>query len=620
MQRDPRWGRNQEVPGEDPELTGNYAAMFVQGLQGEVGGLDEKHTQITACCKHFIANSLEQWKNDTRYDFDAEVPNADLHNYYLPPFRSCVQEGRSKGVMCSYNAVTVPGVFNNVPSCSNDWLLQTTLRDSWRFDGYVTSDCGAVSDECKPEPAGHGLYNCTVATAKSIQAGTDVDCGPIYANGIGAAVAAGILTPAEVDVSFGRLTAIQMQLGLFDNNKADQPYFNLGLDDIDTPAHQQLALEAAQQALVLLKNDKGVLPLAPGAKIAIVGPHYNATQLLLSNYHGSRCAAGKNDFSCIVSPMLAIAAANGASGSVTGAAGCSVAGTSTSNIAAAVAVAAAADVVILAVGIDDSQEREGLDRVITTLPGVQTQLVAEVLKLKKPKTIVAMFNGGALSLGSIKDAAPAIVAANYGGEAGGLALADVLFGRYNPSGKLAATMYPSDYVNQIPLTEMGLTVGPGRTHMFYTGTPEFPFGAGLSYTDWAMSWADHDAAAAAPELRFALSSPGASPVTSLQIKLRNAGGRPGRQTVLLFWRPKGQRGTKLRQKLVGYRGTGAPLHPGQTATLTFEFGLDTLAMVPDGATDGAKVVAPGEYELFASDGTHDGQLAKVLTRSVRVTA
>ena len=140
LHRSPRWGRNQEVPGEDPELTGNYAANFVQGLQGDVGGLDGGHTQITACCKHFIANSLEQWENNTRYDFDAHVTNADLHNYYLPPFRSCVQEGRSRGVMCSYNAVTVDGVFKNIPSCSNDWLLKKTLREGWDFDGYVVRD------------------------------------------------------------------------------------------------------------------------------------------------------------------------------------------------------------------------------------------------------------------------------------------------------------------------------------------------------------------------------------------------------------------------------------------------------------------------------------------------
>ena len=161
-------------------------------------------------------------------------------------------------------------MFKNVPSCANDWLLQTTLRDSWRFEGYVTSDCGAVNNECQAEPKGHGLYNCTEAAALSIKAGTDVDCSIHwyeFSKEIINAVAGGLLDEALVDQSFARLSTIQMELGLFDNNKAQQPYFNLGIDHIDTAAHKQLALEAAQQAIVLLKND-GVLPLRPGKKIA----------------------------------------------------------------------------------------------------------------------------------------------------------------------------------------------------------------------------------------------------------------------------------------------------------------------------------------------------------------
>lgn len=252
-----------------------------------------------------------------------------------------------------------------------------------------------------------------------------------------------------------------------------------------------------------------------------------------------------------------------------------MAGTDTSGIAAAVALAAAADVVILAVGIDDSQEREGLDRTITTLPGVQPQLVAAIMKLKKTKTVLVLFSGGAMALGPIKDAAPAIVSANYGGEMGGVALADVLYGKYNPSGKLAATMYPPNYVNQIPLTEMGLTVGPGRTHMFYTGTPEFAFGAGLSYTTWQMGWhEDQTHGGTGPEqLVYSLAAAadaggsGANAVansTELRITLSNVGPMAGRQTLLMFWRPAtpataAAMGTKLRQKLVGYVGGDKPL-------------------------------------------------------------
>ena len=626
MQRDPRWGRNQEVPGEDPMLTGNYAANFVQGLQGDVGGLDDGHTQITACCKHFIANSLEQWEGNTRYDFNAHVPYDDFRNYYLPPFRSCVQEGRARGVMCSYNAVTIDGVFDNVPSCANDWLLKKTLREDWRFDGYVTSDCGAIGNECQKEPQGHGYSNCTAAAANSIKAGTDVNCGGIYSSQIVNAVNASLLTVAEVDTSFARLTKIQMELGLFDNNKHDQKYFNLGIESIDTAEHQQLALEAAQQAVVLLRNKKDTLPLTPGAKIAIVGPHFNATDLLISNYHGSRCldpgsptvpGSGKY-FGCITSPLDAIAAANGAGGWVKGAEGCSVAGTDGGKIAGAVALAASADVVIMALGIDQSQEREGHDRTITTFPGKQNELLEHVMALGKTKTILVSFSGGAMSLGKGAKA-PAIISAIYGGEAAAPALADVLFGKYNPSGKLAATMYPADYVKQINLTEMGLTVGPGRTHMFYTGKPEFAFGTGLSYTSWSMEWAGSSTGGNVDIVYSLSGAADASPVSEVEVELANVGGRAGRQTLLCFWRPKSPlaTGTKIQQKLVAYKGTGVEIAPGARASLKFAVSKETFALAASDSQDqDALEVAIGEYELVVSHGDHK----QAITRTIKVVA
>ena len=432
--------RNQEVPGEDPMLTGAYATAFVSGLQGS-----GPQVQVAACCKHFVANSLENWEGHTRHNFDAPVPLAELHDYYLAPFRACVMEGRSLGIMCSYNAV------NGVPSCANDWLLKDTLRGSWDFDGYVTSDCGAVNDVCNPvAKGGHGYTaTCANASALSVQAGTDVDCGGVYKGGIPAAVSGGLLTEAEVDVSFGRLTTVQMRLGLFDAGKG-APFFDLGAEAIDTPAHRQLAYEAAQQTVVLLKNallknDRPTLPFKPGGKVAVVGPHFNATEVLISNYHGSRCVdappgggpgSGK-DFSCIASVLDAISAAN-AGGTTAGVAGCSVAGGG-GDVDGAVAAAKAADSVVLALGIDQSVEREGLDRINTTLPGQQAELAARVLALGKP-TVLVLFSGGTISLGSLKGAAPAIVYANYAGEAAAPALADVLFGKVSPSGKLAATM------------------------------------------------------------------------------------------------------------------------------------------------------------------------------------
>ena len=613
MQRDPRWGRNQEVPGEDPMLTGAYATAFITGLQGEgSAGEDAKHTQIVACCKHFVANSLENWQGHTRHNFDANVSKADLAEYYLPPFRACVMEGKSMGIMCSYNAV------NGAPSCANEWLLKETLRESWRFEGYVTSDCGAIRDECAPEPDGHGYAStCANATAVSIKAGTDVDCGGVYAPGIPVAVAAGVLTEAAVDESFSRLTTIQMKLGLFDNDKDEQPYFGLGADDIDTAEHQQLALEAARQSIVLLQNEGATLPLARGGAVAVVGPHFNATELFLSNYHGGRCVdAAKgpgdgNDFSCIPSLLDAVAAAN-RGGETTFAQGCSVAATTGNDIAGAVKVAAAASAIVLAVGIDQSQEREGLDRTITTLPGAQEELVAQIAALGKP-TVLVLISGGTMSLGKLKVAVPAIVAAPYGGEMGGVALADILFGGVSPSGKLAATMYPPEFASQLPLTQMSLTAPPGRTHMFYIGQPEFAFGTGLTYTSWQLEWHVAPPPARWPGGRAVeeLGADGGPPPPLLplavRVRVRNVGTRAARQTVLVFLRPTSVRSPRsarpLRQKLVAFGGLDH-IEPGAEGVLDFALNAEEALGRADEAT-GEMRVARGSYELVVRDGVNE---------------
>ena len=210
MQRDPRWGRNQEVPGEDPMLTGQYAANFVQGLQGLSPLIDPHgHIMIVACCKHFLANSLENWEGHTRHNFDAKVPLNDLADYYLPAFKGCVMEGGSRGVMCSYNSV------NGVPMCANTKYLNDTLRNSWRFDGYVTSDCDAVGDIY----GSHHYTDPVNGTALALRAGTDMDCGDwgahAYLKELPLALASGAVKQEDLDRALLRLTTLQMELGLY---------------------------------------------------------------------------------------------------------------------------------------------------------------------------------------------------------------------------------------------------------------------------------------------------------------------------------------------------------------------------------------------------------------------
>ena len=355
MERDPRWGRNQEAPGEDPHLTSKYIAAYVRGLQE---GEDPNHVQIVATCKHFIANSLEHSTINgtvvTRHNFDAEIPLPELVDYYMPGFKACVQEGRALGIMCSYNAV------DGVPMCANEHLLTDVLRTEWGFDGYVTSDCGAISDV---QVNHHFATDGKTAAAMGLRAGCDTDCGGVYGKNTVAAVGAGILSEQTVDVALKRLAKIQMRLGLFEP-KAGQPYFDpsqYGINQIDTPAHQQLAYEAALQSIVLLQNDappskaaKGAaaptLPLKKGIKLALLGPHVDGTEVFMSNYHGDRCPEG--GFGCIVSPMQALAKAN-AGGTTVGTKGVDVA-SSMDNVSAAVALAQEADAVVLLMGIDGS--------------------------------------------------------------------------------------------------------------------------------------------------------------------------------------------------------------------------------------------------------------------------
>ncbi|CAK0841633.1 unnamed protein product [Prorocentrum cordatum] len=308
---------------------------------------------------------------------------------------------------------------------------------------------------------------------------------------------------------------------------------------------------------------------------------------MLSNYHGQRCAS--NRYECITSPIQAISKAN-AGGQTVGVVGVGVAG-GPNNISAAVEAAQAADVVVLVVGIDGSQEGEEHDRSDCGLPGHQPELVEAISALKKP-TVMVLIHGGALCLGHLKEGVPAIVDAFYGGESGSEALAAVLFGEYNPSGKLPVTMYPPEYMQQLPITQMSVSAPPGRTHLYYTGTPEFPFGAGLSYSSWAMEVAE------GAQRRLGTRSGAAS----FTVRLTNAGPWAGSQRVLALARPRGATAPgALRQRMWGYQG--AQLAVGETADLVFTLRSADLALSD---ASGNRVVSPGEWDVVFSHG--DGEV------------
>ncbi|KAL3926276.1 MAG: hypothetical protein SGBAC_013538, partial [Bacillariaceae sp.] len=466
LQRDPRWGRNQE--GEDPFLTSVYARNFVSGLQNtsaeqENSSTDDEPLRIAACCKHFIANSLESWKNHTRHNFNAQISDEDLHDYYYQPFQECVQ-AKAAGVMCSYNAL------NGIPTCLSKNLLNQTLRQSWGFDGYVVTDCWALTDTI----SGHNAAkDSEEASAMAKAATVDVNCGDTFQKGLLQAYQNGRISNSEINASFRRLARIQFRLGLFDSSKMFEPQRDIEL----VGSHGKLALEAALQSIVLLKNRHNILPLMTDHKVALIGPHAFGREVFLSNYHGEPCppnSTGDKSFECIESPIEALSKMPVQD--IKAIMGCKVADTDWNEIDMAVDLAKASDAVVLMLGLDQTQEREGRDRIETVLPGLQGRLLSSILDVAAEKTVLVLVHGGAMSLGEDAiDRSGAILSTSYGGQSASSALAQVLFGLYNPTGKLSSTMYPPSYVHEIPLTEMGLAVGIGRTHMFYKKKSEFAF-------------------------------------------------------------------------------------------------------------------------------------------------
>ncbi|EGN93476.1 glycoside hydrolase family 3 protein [Serpula lacrymans var. lacrymans S7.3] len=470
--KDPRWGRGQETPGEDPYHLAQYVYNLVQGLQG---GLDPKpYYQVISTCKHFAAYDLEDWDGNYRYGFDAIVTTQDLSEYYLPSFQSCYRDAKVGAAMCSYNAV------NGIPSCANTYLLQSILRDFWGFaeDRWVTSDCDAVDNIYDPHN-----YTKTPeeAVADALKAGTDIDCGTFYSEYLPGAYNQSLITETELRQALIRQYASLVRLGYFDPTDI-QPYRQYNWNNVDTPQAQQLAYQAAAEGIVLLKND-GTLPLSSDIKnIALIGPWGNATGEMQGNYYGVA--------PYLISPLMG-AVATGYN--VTYVFGTNITSNDTSGFAAAIAAAQGADVVIYAGGIDETVESEGNDRNYITWPGNQLDLVGELAAVGKP-LVVVQFGGGQVDDTSLKanSTVNALLWAGYPGQSGGSALFDIISGKVAPAGRLPVTQYPADYVYEIPMTDMDLrpnATSPGRTYKWYTGTPIYDFGYGLHYTTFSYKWA-----------------------------------------------------------------------------------------------------------------------------------
>ncbi|XP_017969436.1 PREDICTED: probable beta-D-xylosidase 6 [Theobroma cacao] len=497
--RDPRWGRGQETPGEDPMVVSAYAIEFVKGFQGgSWGGSgtfrdrfrgkralrgdnhddDERGDGLmnSACCKHFIAYDLEKWENFSRYSFNAVVTKQDMEDTYEPPFRSCIQQGKASCLMCSYNAI------NGVPACARGDLLQKA-RNEWGFKGYITSDCDAVATVQEDQNYTRIPED---AVADVLKAGMDINCGSYLVRHTQTTIEQGKLQEMDIDRALLNLFSVQLRLGLFDGDPRKGQFGKLGQQEICTSQHKMLALEAARQGIVLLKNKKRFLPLNRNAvsSLAIIGPMANNISNMGGGYSGVPC-----------DPKSLFEGLQGYVKQASYASGCSdVPCDSDAGFNEAILTAKKADFVIVIAGLDLSQETEDHDRVSLLLPGKQMALVSSIAAASEKPIILVLTGGGPLDVsfaeGDLKIAS--ILWVGYPGEAGGKALAEVIFGDYNPGGRLPMTWYPESFT-RIPMNDMDMRADPfrgypGRTYRFYTGKRVYGFGQGLSYTDFTYKF------------------------------------------------------------------------------------------------------------------------------------
>ena len=590
--RDPRWGRGQETYGEDPYLTGTIGVDFIKGIQGD----DPNYMLAMACAKHYAVHSGPE---ADRHRFDATPSDRDLYETYLPQFERAVREGHVGGVMGAYSAL------NGVPDCANSFLLTDLLRNQWGFDGYVVSDCDAIHDIWGSQQH-HYMDTPEEAAAAAVKAGCNLCCGGDY-NALVRAVQKGLVTENEIDQALYHTLWIRFRLGLFDPAEK-VPYSKITIKDNDTPEHRQLALEVARQSLVLLKND-GILPLNRSKikRIAVIGPNGKSTSMLYGNYHGSA--------SHPISILDGIKQLAGTNIEVTFAQGCPITTETNRGIAAwsrqdnnttrplpelnaeALSNATKADLIIYAGGITPAQEGEGFDRDSIELPGVQEKLLQALHATGKPVVMVNC-SGSVIAVPWEATNLPAILQAWYPGEEGGHAVAEVLFGEVNPSGHLPLTFYRA--TTDLPaFTDYSMT---NRTYRYFSGTPLYAFGHGLSYTKFDFKSGKLESKK--------IPADGTAKVT---FTVKNSGKRDGDEVAQVYFRHVNSSVPQPKLALCGF--ARVQLKRGESSHVTVEVPAERLRY-----WDTEKkqyVVEPGKYEFLIGAASDDIRLRLPMTITAR---
>jgi beta-glucosidase len=565
--RDPRWGRGQETYGEDPYLTARLGVEFVKGLQGD----DSRHLKTVATPKHYAVHSGPE---AGRHSFDSVVNARDLHETYLPAFKATVSEGGAHSIMTAYNRT-------NGEACSaSPTLLGQILRGEWGFQGYVVSDCGAVEDI----HAHHKLVpDMPSAAALAVKEGCDLCCGEIYRNLL-EATQRGLISEEEIAVSVRRLFDARFRLGLFD--PPAQVRWNAIPDSVvGCLEHQHLALEAARQSLVLLKND-GTLPLKPTInRIGVAGPLALDLVALLGNYNGHSPA--------MTTILGGLAGLVGNGVTLTYAKGCEPSGGGAFARDGLRWLFADCELIIACLGYTAELEGEegdafnadaGGDRAKLGLPGRQQEFLDFLLTLGKP-VVVVLCTGSPVDLRVAQEKANAILCAWYPGEAGGVAVAEALLGKTNPGGRLPVT-FPKCLEDLPPFHSYAMA---GRTYRYATAEPLYRFGFGLSYTTFAYR-----------QLRLDRTTLKAGESVTARVTLTNTGMVAGDDVAQLYLQPLAPSVPAPRWHLEGCQRVH--LAPGESRDLSFTVKAEQFQHYTDG---GQPFLDAGSYRIHIGGGQPD---------------
>lgn len=626
--RDPRFGRNSELPSEDPFLTGSYAIGYVRGMQF---GEDPHYLKMISGLKHFGFYSYET----DRCSFIPTVSTFDMYDSYLPQYEMAFRRnlietsldeqeqqdvyaaganvnvgdgGAAAGVMCSYSGL------NGVPSCANSFLLQTLIEQKWnRSDVVVVTDCGAINnmlicnDYAKSE---------SDAARVTLLGGSHVDLGdgffsPEQIGGNGAlasALSSHLVTESDIDTALRHIFTPRFMAGLFDPLTLQPTYTQIGVDSINTTASNDVVLDAALQSFVLLRNDDNTLPLTPHTvKTCLLGPHVTSQRDLFEDYMGdSECFSGDN--TCVRTIDEVFRTLNGGE-MTTVVRGVDFDGDDESGLAAAVAAAASCQQIVMVVGLSLNLEHEGIDRTNTDLPAIQMKLISKVLSVAEQaankKIVIVFVNGGMISFDEVATRVSpslALVEAFYPAMRGAEALYQALFGFANRWGRLPVTIYPSAFQKQQAITDFDMTKAPGRTYRYYQDKPLFEFGFGLSYTQFTVDKCTYTISSSSSSS----SSSAANQRMVVTCSVSNIGKRDGDLVLTVYHTIS----SSLRSQLS---------HPAPVRALV-EFAR--IASVPAGRTsvqlnftipfarfrltneEGEKVLYNGEHGIVVTDGSN----------------